>query len=81
MHIRTSTEEFRNFIRWMIDTARLLDNWTHIRRVYEKPWLWTDEYQQFLDELPEPNDFDGPDEAQEWDDYDPGEVMESMYGE
>lgn len=47
---RVDSQDFREFISWLIEKAEIQDNWEGIGQVYEKPWHWEKEYYQFQKE-------------------------------
>lgn len=78
---RIDSDDFRGFVTWLIDSARIMDKWSHIRQVHEKPWNWYDDYIQYQHEQEQADHEPDIDEAQEWEDFDPSSTMEAMYGE
>jgi len=47
---RVDSQDFREFISWLIKEGEIQDNWSFISQVYEKPWHWYDEYIRFQEE-------------------------------
>lgn len=44
---RTDSEDFRQFIDWLIKKEIIRDSWEHIRQVFTFPEKFYEEYMQF----------------------------------
>lgn len=53
--MRIDTEDFRQFIDWLIKEEHIQDRWDHIRDVYKEPLVWMAEYLRFQKETYEPD--------------------------
>ena len=52
--IRTDSQDFRNFVSWLIENEIIQDSWDYIASVHENPGKWMDDYLRFQRETYEP---------------------------